>query len=77
MWNSLPHSNVHSGLPSLCSKDQRGSPLSALTFLVTSVKLIAYFGQFLFKCAEESDYIAGLELRGSSKWRFFWMSVEK
>ena len=52
---------------------------SALTFLATSVKLIEYFGQFLFKCAEESDYIAGLDDRGSSRWRFccLWMSVEK
>ena len=57
----------------------RGSPLLALTFLVTSVKLTAYFGQFFFKCAEESDYIAGLDDRGSSRWKFccLWMSVEK
>jgi len=40
---------------------------SALTFLATSVKLTAYFDWFLFKCAEESDYIAGLDDRGSSR----------
>jgi len=52
---------------------------SALMFLATSVKLTAYFGWFLFKCAEESDCIAGLDDWGSSRWKFccLWMSVEK